>query len=213
MPGPRLPCGKRLHAAGDSPTPPPHRMFALPDKTAIGEGITRGLQFGLRSPRSEPSDHRQSKRSAQVRTLTGDPELSGEQLESVLGATPHDFESRILRHCSHRAALRRFAALVVLSLCPQGVPRGVPRPPERIGELRGDILERGLQYMAVPRSNTRAGQQHSSERILADRGRAEGWSGDSRPDHFPRFDQRGRHTRAALFEPGGLTRKQTARAR
>lgn len=30
-----------------------------------------------------------------------------EDLESVLGATPHEFESRILRQCSHRARCRR----------------------------------------------------------------------------------------------------------
>ncbi|MCW2913898.1 MAG: hypothetical protein JWN52_1966, partial [Actinomycetia bacterium] len=34
---------------------------------------------------------------SQVRTLTDMPEHSEGQLESVLGASPHEFESRILR--------------------------------------------------------------------------------------------------------------------
>ncbi|TWG04522.1 hypothetical protein FHX80_112975 [Streptomyces brevispora] len=98
----------------------------------------------------------------QVRTgaaRTGQPD---EHLESVLGATPHEFESRILRHCSHRARLEgphrsRWgpSTLSVSVSVSVGFFLGAGWHPERVPDLLSDLAEYGSRHMHVPGAHPR----------------------------------------------------------
>jgi hypothetical protein len=61
-----------------------------------------GLSSGLIRLRSGPFTAQPHVLLCQVRTLLNSPGRPRDPLESVLGATPHEFESRILRHCLNR---------------------------------------------------------------------------------------------------------------
>ncbi len=90
---------------------------------------------------------RQRTSSAQVRTLTDPAGQPHEQLESVLGATPHEFESRILRHCSHRAIRRwapqRAAGPIDVRGAAPGIRRREATGP---GRARGDAVGQRCWY-------------------------------------------------------------------
>jgi hypothetical protein len=100
----------------------------------------------------------------QVRTPMDPAGQSHEQLESVLGATPHEFESRILRSRLYR---RNEAAPLITAgsprcslkhrcpgFCPQGCFRGSP---DGIGDLPGHLLEHGVRHVQVPRPHACGG--------------------------------------------------------
>ena len=87
------------------------------------------------------------------RTFPAEPERAGADLESMLGATPREFESRILRHADlqehRRMAANKWAHCVAVGSFkgPSSQPRTVPLPisARRLCLVRGitDGPERG----------------------------------------------------------------------
>jgi hypothetical protein len=95
------------------------------------------------------------------------------QLESVLGATPHEFESRILRQCltGHdvEGPRRKVGPFVVVlrsrcpGFCPQRVFSGVP---DGFGDLPGDVLQHRVGRVEVPHPHAVGGSRFPSHPMI-----------------------------------------------
>lgn len=98
-------------------------------------------------------------------------------MESVLGATPHEFESRILRHCSHRAIRRRAPPLAVgpfdgsqSSLCwflSTGCVSGVPQLATAVSRATSSSMASDTQ---VPRPHARGRSRFPPHDLVGDAG-------------------------------------------